>query len=354
MLSASCDAMGKKEPTKDGSALLYGATTNQIKEETEYIKKIRCTLEKVRNQVFGDDTKSQVTVDAKICEPETKNIQTFINPSTDVIGCENHDNTSHCNHSDTKEIKSQDHQLLEIHKENQELRIKIEASQEAGASSIRDAARKLYENYHRQAEELKKLHEEEANRMQSCASEQEQKLRDSVEHFNQVAAKAQEKQNRITALENLVERMEKEKNELEGKKQYIEEEIKRGAINSQPVEENLKSSKILKMEVSTLQEKILHLQNMISSQQKKLRNAIHQIQQLNDELKQQDDVIWTLTQRVEVLEAKNKELKKKVEDWSNQPKKKFSRAVATMTIGSSLTESKTPYAMLMDRHEKKS
>lgn len=353
MSSAAFDVMGKEEPKKDGSALLYGSTTNQIKEETQYIKKIRCTLEKIRNQVFGDDTRSQTTVDGKSWKPEPKNIQTFTDASTDVIGCENHDDTTnHCNHNNTEEMKPQNQQLLEIHKENQELTIKIEASQEAGASSIRDAARKLYENYHRQAEELKKLHEEDKNRMQSFASEQEQKIRESVEHFNQVAAQAQEKQNRITELENLVERMEKEKNELEEKKQYVEEEIQRSATNSQPVGENRKSSKILKIEVSTLQEKIQHLQNMISCQQKKLRTAIHQIQQLNDELKQQDEVIWTLTEKVEVLEAKNKELKKKVEDWSNQPQKKFSRAVATMTTSSIYSEFKTPYALLTRRNEK--
>ncbi|XP_014959252.3 coiled-coil domain-containing protein 68 isoform X1 [Ovis aries] len=316
--------------TEDDSAL-YESPSAHIIEETEYVKKIRTTLEKIRNQIFRDEVRHSSTnhkLDAKCCG----NIQNGSDSAVD----------SSCGSLDLlmERIKEKDLQLLEMNKENEVLKIKLEASREAGAAALRNAAQRLLENYQTRSEEVRKKHEDRRHLLQVDKLEKEQKLKQHVENLDQIAEKLEEKHKQITELENLVQRMEKEKRTLLEKKLSLENKLLHLKSNAT----NAKSCQDLQKEISLLQEQISHLQFVIHSQHQNLRSVIQEIEALKNNLKEQDKRIEDLQEKVNILEAQNKELKTKVALWPETPRTKVSKAVSTSELK---TEGTTPYLMLV-------
>ncbi|XP_064421943.1 coiled-coil domain-containing protein 68 isoform X2 [Latimeria chalumnae] len=328
-----------QENQGEGNSLFYASTNAQLREETEYIRKIRTTLEKIRKEMFGDGVGCEVTnierwkLDPK--KPHT--LQDLNNHDKHMNGC-------YSKHQQVlQKLKTKDLQLIKIQKENQELAIKMEATQEAGAAAIRDATRRLYETYQKEAEELNSKHQQEQQKLQVCAVNQEQILTHSIESYHEVVARLHEKESKVTQMESLVERMQREKEELIERKQTIEKEILWRASNSRNTSGNYECNSLIK-EASSLQEKIRHLQSIILNQHRGLHILIQQIGELTDELKKQDEVIKSLKERLSSLEAMNKELKHNVEFWSSQQKQKISKPVSFKSYSNN---GKNPYLTLM-------
>ncbi|XP_073646849.1 coiled-coil domain-containing protein 68 isoform X2 [Tursiops truncatus] len=306
-----------KGKIEDNSAS-YESTSAHIIEETEYVKKIRTTLEKIRNQIFKDEH----------CRHVQNGLDSEMDPSCcslDLL---------------MERIKGKDLQLLEMNKENEVLKIKLEASREAGAVALRNVAQRLFENYQTQSKEVRKKHEDSRHLLQVNTLEKEQKLKQHVENLNQIAEKLEERHNQITELENLVQRMEQEKRTLLEKKLSLENKLLHLKSNATYA----KSCQDLQKEISLLQEQISHLQSVIHSQHQSLRSVIQEMEGLKNNLKEQDKRIEDLKEKVNILEAQNKELKTKVALWSEIPRPKVSKAVSTSELK---TESMTPYLMLV-------
>lgn len=316
--------------TEDNSAL-YESTSAHIIEETEYVKTIRTTLEKIRNQMFKDETAPNSIkhkLDAKRCGSIQNGADSEMDPSCcslDLL---------------MERIKGKDLQLLEMSKENEVLKIKLEASREAGAAALRNTAQRVFEIYQTQSEEVRNKHEDSKHLLQVTKLEKEQKLKQQVENLNQVAEKLEEKHNQITALENLVQRMEKEKRTLLERKLSLENKLLQLKSNAT----HAKSCQDLHMEISLLQEQISHLQFVIHAQHQNLRGVIQEMEGLKNNLKEQDKRIETLKEKVNTLEAQNKELKTKVALWSETPRTMVSKAISTSELK---TEGSTPYVMLI-------
>ncbi|XP_043745380.1 coiled-coil domain-containing protein 68 [Cervus elaphus] len=316
--------------TEDAPAL-YESPSAHIIEETEYVRKIRTTLEKIRNQIFRDEVRHSSTnhkLDAKHCGNIQNGSDSAMNPS--------------CGSLDLlmERIKGKDLQLLEMNKENEVLKIKLEASREAGAAALRNVAQRLLENYQTQSEEVRKKHEDSRHFLQVDKLEKEQKLKQHVENLDQMAEKLEEKHNQITELENLIQRMEKEKRTLLEKKLSLENKL----LHLKSSTTNAKSCQDLQKEISLLQEQISHLQFVIHSQHQNLRSVIQEIEALKNNLKEQDKRIEDLQEKVNILEAQNKELKAKVALWPETHRTKVSKAVSTSELK---TEGTTPYLMLV-------
>ncbi|KAL4838691.1 hypothetical protein H8958_007978 [Nasalis larvatus] len=318
-----------RDKMEDNSAL-YESTSAHIIEETEYVKKIRTTLEKIRTQMFKDEIRHDSTsnkLDTKHCGNQ-QDSDSEMDPSCcslDLL---------------MKKIKGKDLQLLEMNKENEVLKIKLEASREAGAATLRNVAQRLFENYQTQSEEVRKKHEDSKHVLQVNKLEKEQKLKQHVENLNQVAEKLEEKHSQITELENLVQRMEKEKRTLLERKLSLENkllQLKSSATCG-------KSCQDLQRAISILQEQISHLQFVIHSQHQNLRSVIQEMEGLKNNLKEQDKRIENLKEKVNILEAQNKELKTQVALSSETPRTKVSKAVST---SESKTEGVSPYLMLI-------
>ncbi|XP_057360176.1 coiled-coil domain-containing protein 68 isoform X1 [Manis pentadactyla] len=348
--------------TEDNSAL-YESTSAHIIEETEYVKKIRTTLEKIRNQIFKDDighNSANHKLDIKHCG-NTQN------------GCDSEMDSSCCSWDLLMErVKGKNLQLVEMNKENEVLKIKLEASREAGAEALRNVAQRLFETYQTQSAEVRKKYEDSKRLLQVNKLEKEQKLKQHVENLNQVAEKLEEKHNQITELENLVQRMEREKRTLLGKKLSLENKLlqlksnatytkrlqtlpaprldigvkrePRDSLLCRSLDPKVQSCQGLQKEISLLQEQISHLQFVIHSQHQNLRSVIQEMEGLKNNLREQDKQIENLKEKVNILEAQNKELKSKVALWSETPRTVVSQAVSTSELK---TEGSTPYLMLI-------
>ncbi|KAM4707139.1 coiled-coil domain-containing protein 68 isoform 1-T2 [Discoglossus pictus] len=321
---------------EDDIFYLYGSTAAHITEETEYVRKIRTTLEKIQSQLFKDEV-NDVSPNSKQ-EKNSSNIQ--------QNGCHDDDETSFGSRYKKiiEKLADQDLQLVEIDKENNDLQIKLEATREAGSDAIRNAARRLYENYDKQSEQLRKNHEEEKQKIQESTAENQGNFKQSVEKLHEVAEKIEEKHGRIIELENLMQRMEAEKTTLLNKKRSFEDEILRRMSNHG----NKNGCVGLQMEVSTLQEQINHLQFLMMSQHQSLRSLIQETEELKNRLKEQDLTIEDLQDRVNFLEDQNKELKDKVGHLSYSPVK-VSKGVA---VSEFMLDNLSPYFMLRNRRNK--
>ncbi|KFQ08713.1 Coiled-coil domain-containing protein 68, partial [Leptosomus discolor] len=229
-----------------------------------------------------------------------------------------------CNPVATK-MKETEEQLLLVSRENQMLKIKLEATREAGVQALRSASQKLYKNYQTQSEELKKSHENEKQQIQAYNLQQEEKLQQSSENASRLAEGIREKRSRIAEMEKRVQRMEEEKKTLLEKKMMLEKMLQQMMSRN----EDSKRCLDLQRQISTLQEQICHLQHVIRVQHHGLRGVIKEAEELNNELRRQDKKIENLTEKLTALEAQNKELKDRVEFWSGQSKAKVSKAVWT-------------------------
>ncbi|XP_072920213.1 coiled-coil domain-containing protein 68-like isoform X3 [Hemitrygon akajei] len=322
---------------------LYGSAISQIKEETEYIKKMRITLQNLRWEMFEaeDGLIHSPTQEIPLAESSDTNES---DPSMTEL-CSKY-------HQILDEIKAKDAELCALLQENEELATQLEATQEAGAAALRNASQKLYKHYQKQMDELKQRHEQEMQRLQAFAEKQEKQLQRSIENFNDLEVKLQQKQNRAMELERRIERMEKEKKELMQRKQLVENEMECTHHASMDVPDSARSRfQSLQLESSTLQEKIFHLDNVVTQQHRNLYSVINKIQNLKMELEKQDQVIAKLKEQLGILEAENNRLKYKVEVVSENKKENNSPVYSASPLPKTtytLSKNQTPYQMLMN------
>ncbi|XP_051019180.1 coiled-coil domain-containing protein 68 [Acomys russatus] len=317
-----------RSKTEDDS-VLYGSTPAHIIEETEYVRKIRTTLEKIRNHMFKDE-EGHSNASHKLDTERTGKIQNGSASTTDPT----------CLDLLMENMRRKDQQLLEMNKENEVLQIKLEASREAGAAALRNVAQRLFDNYQTQSEDMKRRHKDSKHLLQANNLEKEQTLKQHDKNLSELSETLEEKHVQIIGLENRVQRMENEKKILLERKLCLESkllQLKSSAAHS-------KSCRDLQMEISTLQEQICHLQFVIHSQHQNLYSTIQEMEGLKHTLKEQDKKIETLKEKVNTLEAQNKELKTKVAHWTQPPRISVSKAVSTSELK---TEGASPYLMLI-------
>lgn len=341
MYNTEIRALETNSHEKEERSPLYGSAMTHIKEETEYIKEMRITLRRVREQMFTIE-------DGATHSPLTREIKIPVTESSDV------DESDPClaelcskYQQILDQIKAKDAELHAILQENKELATQLEATQEAGAAALRNASQKLYKQYQKQMDELKQKHEQEKQRLQAFTEEQEENLKSSVENFNNLELKLLHKQNSLTELERRIDRMEKEKEELMGRKLSVEKEME--CKNSMDYPDGSKGFQNLQLE--ELQEKIFHLDNVITQQHRNLHSAINSIENSKMELAKQDVIILKLKEQVGILEAENNRLKNKVEVCSEKQKENDSPASSDSPPPKTISESKrnqTPYQMLMN------
>ncbi|XP_053557103.1 coiled-coil domain-containing protein 68 [Bombina bombina] len=321
---------------EDDIFYMYGSTTTHVTEETEYVRKIRNTLEKIQSQLFKDDVNGKTlnSTQDKISshlqnDCSLDDLQSFASRYKRII----------------ENLNNKDEELVEMNKENEDLQIKLEATREAGASVVRSTTRRLYENYSKQSDQLRKAHKDETQKMQVSAAEHEETLKKSVDKLNEVAEKIQEKHGRITELENLMHRMEAEKASLLDKKRSLENELLRRMSSYG----NTNSCVAMQTEICTLQEQVNHLQQLMMSQHQSLRCLIQESEELKSRLKEQDERIGDLKERVDCLEHQNKELKQKVGNLSNQNTAKASKGIS---VNEFMLDRMSPYYMLLSQKHK--
>ncbi|XP_007487619.1 coiled-coil domain-containing protein 68 isoform X2 [Monodelphis domestica] len=331
-LLMTSEALQDMLTAEEDNLMLCKSKSAHISEETEYVRKLRTMLEDIRHQIFKDE------LDHKIPQHTSCSKSCCCNTEYESEGKAK---ISPCGFNLIMEkMKDKDLQLQEMNKENEFLKIKLEASREAGAAALRSVAKKLFGDYEKQREELRKKHEDEKKLLQVNNFEKEKIYKQHVECLKQVTERLGGKHCQIAKLENLVQKMEEEKKLLLEKKACLQFKLDQLLLNSK----DAKSCKDLQTEISTLQRQISCLQFVIYSQHQNLRSVIQEMEGLKNDLQEQDKMIETLKEKVNVLEAQNKDLKNKIKLWSECSKTKVSKGVCTSEL---MAEDTSPYLMLM-------
>ncbi|NWI97596.1 TUFT1 protein, partial [Pitta sordida] len=117
----------------------------------------------------------------------------------------------------------------------------------------------------------------------------------------------------VDELQGLLAGMEKEHRDLVAKLEEGESELARlrSAEGAKLAQQERCSQ--LEKEVAALREKIHHLDDMLKSQQRKVRQMIEQLQNSKAVIQAKDSVIQELKERVAYLEAENLEMHDRIE-----------------------------------------
>ncbi|XP_064932090.1 myocardial zonula adherens protein isoform X4 [Columba livia] len=333
--------------------VVYGWSADQLKEEMNYIKEVRATLEKVRKKMYGeyDEMKrkiQQLTNELKVTNAHQESLENHVrvqaaaldsfsemnssltSASIDLqktlvdVTLENTDireqirNLKHTHEQSMEKLREKQKQLETAQIENQLLKLKVESSQEANAEVMREMTRKLYSQYEEKMREEEQKHKaekeillEETNRLLKAIEEANKKMQITETSI-------QEKDQRIGELDRLIERMEEERHQLQ--KQLELNEIQISGAKSENNSDSERSQHLEEV-AANLRERIKHLDDMVHCQQKKVKHMVEEIEMLKKKVKEKELFIIQLLEKISFLECENKELQDKLDYlMENQPK----------------------------------
>uniref|UniRef100_A0A8C2V5S9 Myocardial zonula adherens protein n=1 Tax=Chinchilla lanigera TaxID=34839 RepID=A0A8C2V5S9_CHILA len=316
----------RSDQNQQKEMVVYGWSTSQLKEEMNYIKDVRATLEKVRRRMYGDYDEMrqkirQLTQELSVSHARQDYLENHIQTqssalesfntmnsalASDSIGLqktlvdvtlENSNikdrirNLQHTYEASMDELREKQRQLEAAQVENQLLRMKVESSQEANAEVMREMTKKLYSQYEERLREEQRRHSAE----REALLEETNSFLKAVEEANKKMQAAEisleEKDQKIGELDRLIERMEKERHQLQ--LQLLEHETEMsGEI---PVADKKRYQQLEEASAS-LRERIRHLDDMVHCQQKKVKQMVEE----NNELQSRLDYLTESQPKTEV------------------------------------------------------
>ncbi|TDH11783.1 hypothetical protein EPR50_G00064510 [Perca flavescens] len=179
-----------------------------------------------------------------------------------------------------------------------------EADEEAERVKLREVSKRLYA----QLQEAEKKHQEEKERLQAEGSRLRQHLSDEEEKLKITEEASERKDQRIDELQRLLGGMEQESASLREAIRNREDELRELRKIREEGQKGDQRAEQLEKEVAILKEKIHHLDDMLKSQQRKVRHMIEQLQNSRMVIQERDRVIKELEEKVAFLEAENREM----------------------------------------------
>ncbi|KAL3043641.1 hypothetical protein OYC64_003492 [Pagothenia borchgrevinki] len=169
---------------------------------------------------------------------------------------------------------------------------------------LREATRRLYS----QLKEMEKRHQEEKERMQAEAEECGVRVAEQSARLQKVEEQSEERGQQVEELQRLLGNMEIESGVLRDKMAAGEAELLQLRADGEESEESEERCEQLETEVAGLKEKIHHLDDMLKSQQRKVRHMIEQLQNSRTVIQERDRFIRDLEEKVAFLEAENRQM----------------------------------------------
>uniref|UniRef100_A0A3B3ZBQ8 Tuftelin 1a n=1 Tax=Periophthalmus magnuspinnatus TaxID=409849 RepID=A0A3B3ZBQ8_9GOBI len=167
---------------------------------------------------------------------------------------------------------------------------------------LREATKRLYA----QLKEMEKRHQEEKQRLQAENDKHRARLREQSERLQKAEERSEERGQQVEELQRLLGNIQLESGILKDKMAAGEEELLQLKAEKKGGQDNKCTD--LEKEVATLKEKIHHLDDMLKSQQRKVRHMIEQLQNSRTVLQERDRYICDLEEKVAFLEAENREM----------------------------------------------
>ncbi|XP_012721205.2 tuftelin 1a [Fundulus heteroclitus] len=179
-----------------------------------------------------------------------------------------------------------------------------DANEEAERDKLREVSKRLYA----QLQEAEKKHQEERDRLQAEGSRLKECLSDKEEKLRATEEASEKKDKRIDELQRLLGGMELESATLRETIRSREDELRELRKIREEGHQGEERAEQLEKEVAILKEKIHHLDDMLKSQQRKVRHMIEQLQNSRMVIQERDRVIRELQEKVAYLEAENREM----------------------------------------------
>ncbi|XP_041094969.1 tuftelin 1a [Polyodon spathula] len=189
-------------------------------------------------------------------------------------------------------------------------------SSEAETERMRELTRKLYSQFQSKLQEAERRHSEDRRQLESRSSAFQRELSLQGEMLRRAEEGLGERDGRIEALQRLLSGMEREHSELRERMSKNQEQLKDISLLKERGEEHQSRSVQLEKEVSTLKEKIHHLDDMLTSQQRKVRHMIEQLQNSKTLIRDKDALIHKLQEKVSFLEAENREMQQRLDSFA--------------------------------------
>ncbi|GAA6220662.1 tuftelin [Lates japonicus] len=184
-----------------------------------------------------------------------------------------------------------------------------EADDEAERTKLREVSKRLYA----QLQEAEKKHQEEKEMLQAEGSRLRELLSDQEEKLKTTEEASERKDRRVEELQRLLGGMEQESATLREAIRNREEELRELRKIREEGQKGDQRAEQLEKEVAILKEKIHHLDDMLKSQQRKVRHMIEQLQNSRMVIQERDRVIKELEEKVAFLEAENREMRDQVD-----------------------------------------
>uniref|UniRef100_A0AAY4ALZ2 Uncharacterized protein n=1 Tax=Denticeps clupeoides TaxID=299321 RepID=A0AAY4ALZ2_9TELE len=169
---------------------------------------------------------------------------------------------------------------------------------------MREVSKRLYA----QLQEAEKKHQEEREKMQAEAGQYRQQLAEQNDQLKKAEVNAEKHTQEIAELQRLLNGMEQESSALREQLMKREAQLMQLRERKEEREDEEMRSEELQKENAILKEKLHHLDDMLRSQQRKLRTMIEQVQNSKLVIQERDRVIRELEERVAFLEAENREM----------------------------------------------
>eukprot|EP00070_Physeter_catodon_P043750 XP_028350644.1 myocardial zonula adherens protein isoform X4 [Physeter catodon] len=297
----------RSDQNQQKEMVVYGWTTNQLKEEMNYIKDVRATLENVRKRMYGDYDEMrqkirQLTQELSVSQAQQDYQQNYIQTQSSALDSFNTMNSALVSDSiglqktlvdvtlENSSIKDQIRNLQQAYEasmdklrekqrqlevaqvENQLLKMKVESSQEANAEVMREMTRKLYNQYEERLHEEQQRHSAEKEALLEETNSFLKAIEEANKKMQVAEISLEEKDQRIGELDRLIERMEKERHQLQ--LQLLEHETE---MSTEITNSDKERYQRLEEASASLRERIRHLDDMVHCQQKKVKQMVEEI-----------------------------------------------------------------------------
>ncbi|XP_067258038.1 myocardial zonula adherens protein isoform X1 [Chanodichthys erythropterus] len=322
-------------------------SVSHLRDEMKYIREVRDSLEKVRERMYGQFGGMQQSVQKlsqelkaanshkRFLESEVRTrraaMDSFDQMNSSLISanidlqksvlesCQNRvgnrDEMRSLRSSLEKteeKLKETERQLAAAQAENHSLKHQVETSQEAKTQALKELSAKLQREYEEQLQEQQRQYRDEIEALQAQLDDYMRRLEEAERNAQIAEAKIAERDQRITEVERLLNCMAQEKGDLTKKLVECEQRL-RGLDQTDHADKAVaKQSEQLKGEAAELRERIKHLNDMVFSQQRKVKAMIEEVETLRAKVAQKDMFIAELLDRIAIVECENNELEDKL------------------------------------------
>ncbi|XP_050992075.1 tuftelin 1b isoform X2 [Labeo rohita] len=174
------------------------------------------------------------------------------------------------------------------------------------------ALKEVTKHLYTRLQEMERRHQEEKDRLQAENTEYQQRfLEEHNSRIHKAETKAEEQGKMMEEMQKLMHGLQLENATLHEKLAASEAELEK--LRGLKKTESVDRSEQLEKELATLKDKNHNLDDMLKSQQRKVRNMIEQVQNARTMMDQRDRLINDLKEKVAFLEAENREIHDRME-----------------------------------------